>query len=79
MSEFGALQNCLAVMELANIELKQQNRDLRAALEKAPRPMTSLMTAEELKENWKAVNSWFATYDAWMEDVVTKALAKAGE
>jgi len=33
MSEFGALQNCLAVMELANIELKQQNADLVAALE----------------------------------------------
>ena len=33
MSEFGALQNCLAVMEHANIELKQQNRDLVAALE----------------------------------------------
>ena len=33
MSEFGALQNCLAVMELANIELKQQNAELVEALD----------------------------------------------
>ena len=54
-------------------KLEKQNRDLVAALEKAPRPMPSL-TAEELKANWKTVDHWFAVYDAWMEDVVTKAL-----
>ena len=59
-------------------ELKQQNADLVAALEKAPKPMLC-MTAEALKANWKAVDHWFAVYDAWMDDVAKKALARVGE
>ena len=52
--------------------------DLMAALEKAPKPMTSL-TAKELKDNWKAVDHWFAVYDAWMDDIAKQALAQVGK
>ena len=58
-----------------NAELKRQNAALVKTLKDAPRPMTSL-TAEELKVNWKAVDHWFAIYDAWMDDVAKQALAQ---
>ena len=56
MSEFGALQNCLAVMELSNIELKQQNAEMRAALELA-KPFTELALRAALIRQLKQQNA----------------------
>ena len=64
-----------ALQKIENLE--QQNAKLLDALEKAPRPMR-LLTAEELKANWRAVDHWFAIYDAWVDDVQLKAITKAG-
>lgn len=76
-----AQNNCIRQRELVYaglqngiLELKQQVAAMVDALEKAPKPMASL-TAEELKDNWKAVDHWFAVYNSWIEDVATKALA----
>ncbi len=70
MSEFGALQNCLAVMELANIELKQQNRDLRAALEAITNTEATLDVRTPIY-NREAIRE--------MKSIADKALDKVGE
>lgn len=72
--DVDAQANCISQRNDLQVELEHRITTLMDALEKAPKPMTSL-TAEELKSNWKAVDHWFAIYDAWMDDVAKQALS----
>lgn len=67
--------SCIAKRNELEADLTNRIAAMVEALEKAPKPMASL-TAEELKDNWKAVDHWFTVYDSWMEDVATKALTQ---